>query len=193
MNNIIFNISIILVALTLSNVSHAMDQSKFWSIIEHTKQVSQGEQDRQIDALKKELYLLPENELIEFTYIYYEQKDGAYHWDLCAAVKIINGFCSDDTFDYFRDWLIAQGQEAYVGALEDPETLMGIAIPYNTEFEAFRYVMSDVYREKYDKDILSYEEKTLHTEMMGEPWEKGTLNEKYPKLYKWMKSYNSPQ
>jgi Protein of unknown function (DUF4240) len=47
----------------------------------------------------------------------------SYRADLWAAAYTINGGASDDGFDYFRGWLIAQGRTTYDQALTDPESL----------------------------------------------------------------------
>jgi hypothetical protein len=47
----------------------------------------------------------------------------SYRADLWAAAYIINGGASDDGFDYFRGWLIAQGRSAYEAALAAPDSL----------------------------------------------------------------------
>jgi hypothetical protein len=39
---------------------------------------------------------------------------------------VINGGASDDGFDYFRGWLIAQGRAVYEQALADPDSLAGL-------------------------------------------------------------------
>ena len=36
------------------------------------------------------------------------------------------GGCSDDTFDYFRGWLLYQGKETYEACIEDPERLISV-------------------------------------------------------------------
>lgn len=36
------------------------------------------------------------------------------------------GGCSDDTFDYFRGWLLYQGKETYEACIEDPERLIPV-------------------------------------------------------------------
>lgn len=33
---------------------------------------------------------------------------------------MMNG-CSDDSFDYFRGWFIAQGKDVYMDALAEPD------------------------------------------------------------------------
>lgn len=39
---------------------------------------------------------------------------------------LINGDCSNDGFDYFRGWLIAQGEAMFERALADPDTLADV-------------------------------------------------------------------
>ncbi len=47
----------------------------------------------------------------------------AYRWDLWAAAYLMRGGCSDDGFDYFRGWLVAQGRTVWERALADPDSL----------------------------------------------------------------------
>ena len=46
----------------------------------------------------------------------------SYRTDLWAAAYLINGGASDDGFDYFRGWLVAQGREVFELALADPDS-----------------------------------------------------------------------
>ena len=39
---------------------------------------------------------------------------------------IVNGGASDDGFDYFRGWLIAQGREVFEGTLAKPDSLADV-------------------------------------------------------------------
>lgn len=47
----------------------------------------------------------------------------SYQNPLWAAAYVVNGGCSDDGFDYFRGWLIAQGRTVFERAVADPDTL----------------------------------------------------------------------
>jgi hypothetical protein len=47
----------------------------------------------------------------------------SYQGDLWGAAYLINGGASDDGFDYFRGWLIAQGPEVFSRAVADPDAL----------------------------------------------------------------------
>jgi hypothetical protein len=50
----------------------------------------------------------------------------AYRQDLWGAAYLINGGASDDGFDYFRGWLLAQGRETWEAALADPDSLADV-------------------------------------------------------------------
>ena len=43
--------------------------------------------------------------------------------NLWAAAYLINGGCSDDGFDHFRGWLIANGREVLARAVREPDSL----------------------------------------------------------------------
>ncbi len=47
----------------------------------------------------------------------------AYRARLWAAAYLINDGCSDDGFDYFRGWLIAQGREVFERVVAEPDRL----------------------------------------------------------------------
>ncbi|UQU63559.1 DUF4240 domain-containing protein [Couchioplanes caeruleus] len=46
--------------------------------------------------------------------------------DLWAAAYLINGGCSDDGFDHFRGWLIANGRDVLARAVRDPDSLADV-------------------------------------------------------------------
>jgi hypothetical protein len=50
----------------------------------------------------------------------------AYRWDLWAAAYVINGGASDDGFEYFLGWLMAQGRTRWEATLADPDSLADI-------------------------------------------------------------------
>lgn len=52
----------------------------------------------------------------------------SYTNPLWVAAYIANGGCSDDGFDYFRGWLIAQGREAFERVVADPDALAELPI-----------------------------------------------------------------
>ena len=58
----------------------------------------------------------------------------SYLSSLWAAAYILMDGCSDDTFDYFRGWLIAQGKETFEKVLDDIYVNASIAIDSKSSF-----------------------------------------------------------
>ncbi|MEV0472611.1 DUF4240 domain-containing protein, partial [Streptomyces prunicolor] len=59
----------------------------------------------------------------------------AYTWDLWGAAWVLLGGASDDSFDYFRCWLIGQGREVYEGAVHDPDSLADLIDDFDEEID----------------------------------------------------------
>ena len=140
------------------------ERGKFWRLIELSRQGSGGDAYAEVDNLRARLLNLPEPEIRSFDTVLWELMDESYRADLWGAAYIINGGCSDDGFDYFRGWLILQGEKAFTEALKDPDGLasrMRRAMEAGGEFEC--------------EDILgiasqAYEAQTGHTDFyQGQP------------------------
>jgi hypothetical protein len=58
----------------------------------------------------------------------------SYDWNLWGAAYLMKGGCSDDAFDYFRGWLVAQGRATWERALRDPDTLADLGIDPEDDF-----------------------------------------------------------
>jgi hypothetical protein len=63
---------------------------------------------------------------------------------------IIDGFgVSDDTFTYFLEWLIAQGETVFEGALQNPDSLAEVVEQGEVcAFEGFGYIAARIWEEK---------------------------------------------
>jgi hypothetical protein len=75
----------------------------------------------------------------------------------CAGY-IMNGGCSDDGFEYFRNWVISRGKEVFYKAKENPDSLIsecnGQTDEY--EFEGFWYVADEAFGNTTGKDLHDY-------------------------------------
>jgi hypothetical protein len=139
-------------------ISHKMmDENQFWSIIETTKTSSEDLEEFE-ENLSKTLFKLSANEIIEFYLREQKLRFDSYNSDLWCAAYIMNGGCSDDAFEYFRCWLIAQGKDVFYKALKNPDTLVELYSPEEEEydFEGFMYLTSDSFEKKTGKDIDDY-------------------------------------
>ena len=121
-----------------------MTKDKFWEVIDNARAIApalEGEPLR--ESLYKQLLTLSPDELVGFDCAWQEYRRIANSPQLIAAACIINGGTSDDRFDYFKNWLILQGQYVFRQALKDPDALAEFKIPFgDTEWEDCGYLTS---------------------------------------------------
>lgn len=175
-----------------------MNLDKFWKLIEQSKRKSEGDFDEQVEIIKEKLSKLPVKEIVFFDRIFYELYAKIHSSNIWAAFEIINqGYSSDDTYDYFRAWLIGQGREIYEIAVSNPDNLAQIdSIATATDYsgELLMYVASEAYEEKTGEEnfdeLLIEGEETITYQNIELDWideNKQTiaskLKEKLPKLY----------
>ncbi|MCX4470603.1 hypothetical protein C5N14_27875 [Micromonospora sp. MW-13] len=101
---------------------------------------------------------------------------ASYRADLWGAAYLINGGASDDGFEYFRGWLIAQGREVFARAVADPDSLAELpqirqAALTGEEFEAEQMltVAEEAYRKATASELPAVPE-TPYPEL-GEFWD----------------------
>jgi hypothetical protein len=157
-----------------------MDTTTFWGLIESAKQASQDDPDQQVRVLTDALARLPEAEIIAFDSLFRHYLTISYTHELWAAAYILNGGCSDDCFDYFRGWLIAQGETVFQNAMRDPETLADSAEIEAIECESMLYVAQVAYERKTGNPLPRQGRTVL--QLTGDVWDEATVNQKYPKL-----------
>ena len=166
-----------------------MDPLQFWQLIERSKAESEGDCDRQADALTRLLLALPATAIVAFDRLFDKYADQAYRNDLWAAAYIINGGCSDDGFEYFRRWLIGQGEAVYTAALRDPESLLSVVKPQiegnpfllGYECEPLGYVADQAYEQKTGSVMPRHPRPEL--ELIGDDWDDEDLPAMLPKLW----------
>ena len=165
-----------------------MDKSEFWRLIEVAKWEGGGECDEQAQALHTLLSPLPPDEIVAFVRNFDELSDAAYRWDLWGAAYLINGGASDDGFQYFRWWLVGQGQTIYEGALASPDDLadlLGDDLDWaegDLECEAIAYAPMKTYEQKTGQELIVTRPAGGPGEPAGKRWEEGELDDLYPKI-----------
>lgn len=141
-----------------------MNVDPFWKLIEASRRrfdplQANGNMERQREELRHLLLELPPKQIIAFRDRLREQMDLAFRWDLWGAAYIIASGCSDDSFVYFRYWLISMGQSVFQEALKNPESLAAVVDAPGIEdifFEEFSYVPAEAYEEATGHEIPSY-------------------------------------
>jgi hypothetical protein len=182
-----------------------MDEAQFWSLIDASVEGSPP-QDVQEGRLAAALGRLPAEDIAAFDTMFWVQVGRAYTWDLWGAAYIIHGGASDDSFEYFRRWLLSRGKATFEAALRDPDSLADL-IPATqsepAEFEDFPYIAANVWKSKtgFDpyaatSDVGFFDTKffaaAIPNEPPGEPFEEDPdyLAKRWPKL--WERFGDSP-
>lgn len=157
-----------------------MSEDEFWDVIERVK-ISTEDWGERPEVLKRILSQLPARNILEFKNLYYAKLVESYRWDLWGAAFTINGGCSDDSFDYWRDFLISEGKSVYENAIKDPESLADLEDIEDAGLEDYRYAIEDAYQavtgSEFPKFTINYP-----SEPMGEEWEEEDLLQLFPKL-----------
>jgi hypothetical protein len=176
-----------------------MEHAAFWEIIQTTNDSAQRDQEIQINLIRDALLQLPPEEIYDFDRILLHYHAVSFRSDLWAAAYIINGGCSDDAFEYFRLWLIAQGQKVFEAALQNPESLVEILLmpplvntPYpELDFEPLFYVAGNAYQSKTGSDMPL---PPLHARPALElKWSEDDLPKMFPELCKVSKNSESSE
>ena len=159
----------------------------FWKIVEKAKEKADGSREKRPKALKSLLKKLDPDQIVEFYKIYMKKIRQAYSWDLWGAAYLIQGGCGDDGFEYWRDFLISEGKEIYMGALKAPDTLASLDGLDDVDLEGYRYAIHDAFEELTGEEMpMDVLEDEIHesSEPDGEEWDEEDLAERFPKLAK---------
>src|SRR5687768_11710084 len=85
----------------------SMSRGRFWKVVEEARS---GARDDQVflQRLAAHLQTLKPPEIVDFERHFRQLHADSYRWELWGAAYLVQGGCSDDCFEYFRAWLIAQ-------------------------------------------------------------------------------------
>lgn len=176
-----------------------MDAQRFWNIIDKGARAgvqasllrrllrrATMDQERQLDAIMQELRSLSPEELAGFKARLEEQMERAHNWDLWGAAYVMCGGCSDDGFEYFRAWLVGQGQQVFEKVIADPDALADLPVnepDMECEFESLLYAPAEIYEEKTGGDL--YERlpgRSGASGPRGEPFDEEEVFERWPRI-----------
>ena len=127
-----------------------MDKERFWSIIEEARKGTDHFDDM-FDPIVEKLSKLEDAEIMQWRRILDAYMKLSYKNNLWAAAYVVNDGCSDDGFDYFRGWLIAQGKEVLLNAFRNPDSLADLDITAGeAEFESMLSISSSAFFMKHN-------------------------------------------
>lgn len=102
-----------------------VDTGQFWKLNDDARAQAADPADAKAVAVSAAglLSAFPQPEIVAAEPVLLDLMAGSYRTLLWAAASLINGGCSDDGFDYFRGWLIAQGRKVFEHSVADPDSL----------------------------------------------------------------------
>ena len=138
-----------------------INKDTFWALIQEAKDAcGQGNDAWAKYMIDRLAGLGPEQSLMFLNYMD-AYKDLSYRYGLWDAAKIFReDGCSDDSFSYFRSWLIVQGKDVYMAALADPDSLADVEPYADCFFETAGNVGAYAYKKltgEYAFDHLDYD------------------------------------
>lgn len=145
----------------LAKTAEMLDETRYWDIVDRSVKNTNNQEEQRL-FLIQEIEKLTPKEMIGFwlrtDYLLY----NTYTSNFWCAGYIMNGGCSDDGFEYFRNWVISRGKAVYTKAVENPDNLVS-SIDKNLEaheFEFFWYVALDAFKNVTGKDLYNYIDET---------------------------------
>jgi hypothetical protein len=141
----------------LTKTAEMLDEEAYWNIIDKSLK-STSTQDDQEQFLINELKKLTTKEIIGFRLRTDKLLYDTYTSDMWCAGYIMNGGCSDDAFEYFRNWVISRGKDTFYKAKRNPDSLISQVVDGAEfyEFESFWYVALEAFKHKTNKDLYDY-------------------------------------
>lgn len=141
----------------LGKVSKMMEENQFWQIVGASLQNTNSEAEQEVYLINTLKALSPE-EIIGFKLRTNKLLAKSFTSELWCAGYILNGGCSDDGFEYFRNWLISKGKKSYESALINPDNLVSEinSKEEEFEFESFWYVALEAFEQKTGKEAYDY-------------------------------------
>ena len=141
----------------IEKTSEMLDETVFWSIVDKSLKMSSDE-EHQINVLVHEIEMLTPKEIIGFRLRTDKLLYDTYNSEMWCAGYILNGGCSDDGFEYFRNWIIARGKAVYYQAKENPDNLISEYVEGKEyyELEDFWYVALTAFTNKTGENLYDY-------------------------------------
>lgn len=169
----------------IEKTSEMLDETIFWNIVDSSIKNTKN-QDAQERYLVKEIEKLTPKQMIGFRLRTDKLLYDIYNSEMWCAGYIMNGGCSDDGFEYFRNWIISRGKDTYYKAKENPDSLISEFVEGEEyyEFESFWYVALTAFENKTGKELYDYISDDFKTNEGNYPNFEFTWKEEEPETMK---------
>ena len=141
----------------LTKTSEMLAENLYWNIIDKSLKNTNNQNDQE-QFLINEISRLTPKEMIGFRLRTDKFLYDTYNSEMWCAGYIMNGGCSDDGFEYFRNWIISRGKDVYYKAKENPDNLISEVVKGTAfyDFESFWYVALEAFNRKTGKNLYDY-------------------------------------
>ena len=156
-----------------------MEMSKldFWELIAGAKKECGQNMDASSQWLAGQLIARGPQQTQDFHDILNGYLNLSYQYGLWTAASLMceNG-CSDDGFIDFRAWLIAQGEEVYMAALADPDSLADVEAYGGCQFEELLYTGNETMKHLTGKDAYENTDPDAYKELLEKGLDKKVID-----------------
>lgn len=170
-----------------------MQEASFWELIEKARADSQSNLYDQIEIITDRLSKRDEKDIIGFECTLRELLMRAYHYNVMAVQKIVEGSVSDDSFLYFRCKLILYGRMTFENAINNPNHIFERIDPavsgeplLTVADTAFKLKFGDdtekILPRDYASNVIDYD--FGEYEVQGKDWNEEDIPKRYSKLWK---------
>lgn len=164
-----------------SGIENLMPESTFWQIIQEVRKQSNHKYLLQCELLTHYLETLTKEEIIKFDRTFAVLMAKTYSYRLWEPAYALNGGCSDDAFEYFRTWLIAQGKDKFYWTIKYPRLLFLVGVKEIMEnYEGIAYCAYQAYENKTGSEIPQRDD--IQYPEAGQVFKEGEAFLRYPEL-----------
>ncbi len=151
-----------------------MGLAEFWSLIDRSRTAAAGDVQRQANELERLLIGRPVADLEIFASTYQALHTRLHRNDVWDAGYLIARGMSDDSFEYFCDWLISRGRQTYELALANPDDLADVPDVQGGEVdgEVFGHAAYDAFRKTHGSQLSpneAFDDSELHAASSADP------------------------
>lgn len=151
-----------------SNITE-INKDTFWALISQSKEHCGQDMDASIQWLEDRLLTMEPQQSQNFHDIMHAYVDAADKYGLWTAGEIMCEYgCTDDGFLDFRAWVIAQGKDVYMAALNDPDSLADVPAYGGCQFESLLYVGDMAYEKLTGRSAYKDIDKTAYEKLLSE-------------------------
>ncbi len=156
----------------------------FWSVIDQARgKDTPKTPSAKPKALEKVLQSRPTDEVQEFMREFTRKLIELNRYDLWGAGYVIADGMGDDSFHYFRSWIIGKGMACYEAALKDPAALLPFIDDPEVDNELLEYVAIEVLESRgVAEDPRDDISASPDDEPTGEPFDEDAIFDRYPSL-----------